>query len=94
MIWGLGDVLSDVMNTDLYKYSHNPMIHVHSKSNDDIFIRYLVIMKKYSRFINKGIYRGLSLRPPCDVINGVMITMKMKYIPDISEVKLKLRLIL
>ena len=55
--------------------SHNLMIHMHRKFNDDIFARCLVIMKNVIiSFIKE--YRGPILRPPCDVIDDVII-MKM-----------------
>ena len=76
-----------------YNCSHNLMIHMHRKFNEDIFARCLVFMKNVIiSFINE--YRGPTLRPPCDVIDDVII---MKYFFGIiwddlftSEVKLKL----
>ena len=48
------------------------MIHMHTKFNDDIFVRFLVIMKNaVISFIKE--YRGATLRPPCDVIDDVII---------------------
>ena len=47
-IWPIlwpGDVINDVMNMYSYNCSHNLMIHMHRKFNDDIFARCLVIMK-------------------------------------------------
>ena len=80
-----------------YSYSHNLMIHMHRKFNDDIFARCLVIMKNaIISFINE--YRGPTLRPPCDVIDDVII-MKIPFFGIIwddlfiSEVKVKLCLI-
>ena len=59
-----GDV---IMNMYSYNCSHNLMIHMHRKFNDDIFARCLVIMKNVIiSFIKE--YRGPTLRPPCDVI--------------------------
>ena len=47
------------------------MIHIHRKFNDDICARFLVIMKNVViSFIKE--YRG-PLRPPCDVIDYVII---------------------
>ena len=72
------------------------MIHMHRKFDDDIFARFLVIMKNVISFVKE--YRGPTLRPPCDVIDDVII-MKILFfgiIRDdlaISEVKLKLCLI-
>ena len=65
---------------------------MHTKFNDDIFARCLVIMKNVISYIKE--YRGPTLRPPCDVIYDVTI-MKTFFgiIWDdifISEVKLKL----
>ena len=67
------------------------------KFNDDIFARFLVIMKNVViSFIKE--YWGPTSRPPCDVIDDVII-MKNTYfgiiLDDhfISEVKLKLCLI-
>ena len=89
------DVINDVMNAHLYKCSHNLMIPVHRKFYDNTFSSFLVIMKNVISFIKE--YRGSILRPPCDVIDGVII---MKNIFGIiwdglfiSEVKLKLYLI-
>ena len=69
---------------------------MHRKLNDDIFARCLVIMKNVVISYIKE-YRGPTLRPPCDVIDDVII-MKTLFgiIWDdifISEVKLKLCLI-
>ena len=60
------------MNMYLYKCSHNPTIPMHRKFCDDIFACFLVIMKKVViSFIKE--YRGLTLGPPCDVIDDVII---------------------
>ena len=49
------------------------MIPMHRKFNDDIFVRFnSVIMENVILFIEE--YRGPSLRPPCDVIDEVIIT--------------------
>ena len=62
------------MNIYLHNCIHNIMIHMHRKFNDDIFARFLVIMKNVViSYINE--YRGPTLRPPCDVIDDV-ITIK------------------
>ena len=67
-----GDVINEVMNMYSYNCSHNLMIHMHRKFNDDIFARCLVIMKNIIiSFIKE--YRGPTLRPPCDVIDDVII---------------------
>ena len=72
------------------------MIPMHRKFNDDIFARFLVVMKNVViKFIKE--YRGTTLRPSCDVMDDVII-MKILFgiIWDdlfISEVKLKLCLI-
>ena len=73
------------------------MVHMHRKFNDNIFARFLVIMKNaVISFIKK--YRGPTLRSPCDVIDDVII-MKIPFFGIIwddlfiSEVKLKLCLI-
>ena len=69
---------------------------MHRKFNDDVFDRFLVIMKSVViSFIKE--YRGPTLRPPCDVIDDVII-MKIFFgiIWDdlsISDVKMKLCLI-
>ena len=84
------------MNMHLYKCSHNLMIPMHWKFNDDIFACFSVIMKNVISFIKE--YRGPTLRPPCDVIDGVII-MKNPFFGKILdnlfiyEVKLKLCLI-
>ena len=99
-IWPIlwpGDVINDVVNTYLYNCSYYVKIHMHKKFNDDIFSRFLVIMKNVVISYIKE-FRGLTLRPPCDVIYDVVI-MKILFfciIWDdlfISEVKLKLCLI-
>ena len=56
----------------LYNWSHNLMIHMHRKFNDGIFARSLVIMKNFIISFLKE-YRGPTLRPPCDVIDDVII---------------------
>ena len=72
------------------------MIPMHRKFNDEIFARFLVIMKNVISFIKE--YRGSTLRPPSDVIDDVII-MKILFFGIIwddlfiSEVKLKLCLI-
>ena len=48
------------------------MIHMHRKFNDAIFARFLVIMKNVVISYIKE-YRGPTLRPPCDVIDDVII---------------------
>ena len=84
------------MNTHLYKCSHNLVIPMQIKFNDDIFARFLVIMKSVILFIKE--YRGPPFRPSCDVIDDVII-MKNTFSGItwadlfISEVKLKLCLI-
>ena len=51
------------MNTDLYRYNHNPMIPMYGKLNDDICVRFLVIMKDVLiSFIKE--YRAPTLWPP------------------------------
>ena len=62
------------MSTNLYKYSHNPKINMHSKFNYDIFVRFLVVMKNVLISLIKE-YRGPTLRSSCDVI-----TMKLVYL--------------
>ena len=53
--------MNDVMNMYSYNCSHNLMIHMHRKFNDDIFARCLVIMKNVViSYIKK--YRGPTLR--------------------------------
>ena len=69
--------MNDVMNIHLYNCSHNLMIHMHKKFEDDIFARCLVIMKNVISFIKE--YRGTTLRPPCDVMDDVII-MKIPFL--------------
>ena len=70
---------------------------MHRKFSDDIFALCLVIMKNvFISYIKE--YRGPTLRPPCDVIDDVIIMKNDIFciIWDdlfISEVKLKLFLI-
>ena len=67
-----GDVINDVMNMYLHKCSHNPTILMPRKFCDDIFACFLDIMKNVViSFIKE--YRGPTLRPPCDVIDDVII---------------------
>ena len=67
-----GDVINNVMNMYLYKCSHNLMMPMHGKFNDDIFARLFVIMKNdVISFIKE--YRGSILMLPCDVIDDVII---------------------
>ena len=73
------------------------MIHMHRNFIDDVFARCLVIMKNVIiSFIKEC--RGPTLRPPCDVIDDVIIMKILSFgiIWDdlfIPEVKLKLCLI-
>ena len=51
------------MDADLYKGNDNLIILMHRKFNDDIFVRFLFIMKNYViSFVTE--YRGSTLRPP------------------------------
>ena len=60
------------MNIYLHNCSHNLMILMHRKFNDDIFARFLVIMKNVViSFIKE--YRAPTLGLPCDVIDDVII---------------------
>ena len=60
------------MNIYLYHCSHKLMIPMHRKFNDDIFARFLVIMKNVViSFIKE--YKGPTLRPPYDAIDDVII---------------------
>ena len=71
ILWS-GDVINEVVNIYLYNCSYNLMIHMHRKFNDDIFARCLVIMRNVViSYITE--YRGPTLRPPCDVIDDVII---------------------
>ena len=66
---------------------------MHRKFCDDIFACFLVIMKNVISFIKE--YRGPTLRPPCDVIDDVII-MKILFLAKFgtifsyTEVRLKL----
>ena len=85
------------MNMYLNKCGHNLMILMQMKFYDDIFARFLVTMKNVViSFIKE--YKGLNWRPPCDVIDGFIITKNIFFdiIWDdlvISEIKFKLCLI-
>ena len=71
------------MNMYSNNCSHNLMIHMHSKFNDDICARCLVIMKNVIiSFIKE--YRGPTLRPPCDVIDDVII-MKILFLHNLGR---------
>ena len=64
--------MNGVMNIYLNNCSHNLMIPMHRKFNDDIFARFLVIMKNVViQFIKE--YREPTLRPPCDVVDDLII---------------------
>ena len=98
-IWHIlwpGDVINEVRNIYLYNCSYNLMIHMHRKFNYDIFSRCLVMQNVVMSYIKE--YRVPTLRPPCDVIDDVII-MKILFFGIIwddlfiSEVKLKLWLI-
>ena len=61
----------------VYTNSHNPMISMYRNYNDDISIRFSVIMKNdLISFIKE--YRGPTLRPPYDVMDDV-ITRKVLF---------------
>ena len=56
---------------------------MHRKFNDDVFARCLVIMKNVIiSFIKE--YRGPTLRPPCDVIDDVII-MKILFLDNLGR---------
>ena len=56
---------------------------MHSKFNDDIFARFLVIMKNVAiSFIKE--YRGPTLWPHCDVIDDVII-MKILFLHNLGR---------
>ena len=56
---------------------------MHRKFNDEIFARFLVIMKNFViSFIKE--YRGHNLRPPCDVIDDVII-MKILFLYNLGR---------
>ena len=64
------------MNMYLYKYTHDLTIPMDRQVNHDIFARFLVIKKNVVvSFIKE--YREPTLRPPCDVIDDVIITKKL-----------------
>ena len=92
LIWGPVDVISDVMNTNLYDYNHNPMIHM--CSNDHIVVRFSVTMNHVLiPFING--YKGPIWRLLCDVIED-LFTIKILFRANFGtmvEVELKLCLI-
>ena len=79
-----GDVINEVMNMYLHKCSHNLTIPMHSTFCDDIFACFLVIMKNVViSFIKE--YRGPTLRPPCDVIDDVII-MKILFLAKFGTI--------
>ena len=57
---------------------------MHRKFNDDIFARCLVIMKNVVISYIKE-YRGPTLRPPCDVIDKVII-MKILFLAQFGMI--------
>ena len=78
------------MNTDLYKCSHNLMIIIHRKFNDDICSFFLVIMNNFVvSFIKE--YRRPTLRPPLylrSIEAGISISKFWKRPPFWSRDKL------
>ena len=59
------------MITDLQECSHNPMIPMYRKFNDDTSVRFLITMTNVLiPFIKE--YRGPILRSSCDVIDDVI----------------------
>ena len=56
---------------------------MHRKFFDDIFACFLVIMKNVISFIKE--YRGPTLRPPCDVIDDVII-MKILFLAKFGTI--------
>ena len=79
-----GDVINDVMNMFLHRCSHNLTIPMHRKFCDDIFACFFVIMKNVViSFIKE--YRGPTLRPPCDVIDDVII-MKILFLAKFGTI--------
>ena len=52
---------------------------MHRKFADDIFACCLVIMKNVVISLIEG-YRGPTLRPPCDIIDDVIIIMKIFFL--------------
>ena len=50
---------------------------MHRKFNDDIFARLVIMKNVVISYIKE--YRGPTLRPPCDVIDDVII-MKMLFL--------------
>ena len=72
------------MNMCLHKCSHNLTIPMHRKFCDDIVAYFLVFMKSVViSFINE--YKGLTLRPPCDVIDDVII-MKILFLAKFGTI--------
>ena len=79
-----GDVINDIMKIDLYKCSHNLIIPMYRKCNDDIFVRFF----RYHR----------TLRPPCEAIDNIITMTSWKILFGhylgrsfhVSEVKFKL----
>ena len=69
VILGPDDFISDTMDMNLYKFSHNPMIHMYSKFNDDMFVLFWLSWK-CCQPIHKGIWRA-DLEATFDVIDDV-----------------------
>ena len=76
------------MYIHMYEYSHNSMIPMYSKFDDDIYL-FLVIMKNVLILFVRE-YRGLILGPPCDIIDDIITLKNTLGQLFISEVKLKL----
>ena len=70
------------MNMHLHKCSHNLMIPMHRKFSDEIFARFLVIMKNVViSFIKEK--RGPTLRPPSDVIDDAILSSRQTFLPKV-----------
>ena len=70
LFWDL--ITSSVMSLNI-NYTNVVIIQWYSKFNDDIFVRFLVIMKNVLISFIKG-YKGLVWRPTCDIIHDFITT--------------------
>ena len=75
--WILGpdDVINNVINSNLCKHNHNPVMHLYIQFNDDIFVRFFPKCTNLFRMQHR---RGQHMGSTCDVIDDI-ITMKILF---------------
>ena len=71
LIFKIDYVSNDDVNTNICQLGHIFLVHTCADFDNDIFIRYGVMMKIALNIFTRG-YRRLNLSSCCDVINGVI----------------------